>query len=186
MNRIRTWLIPVIVVFLALSSCLPEEEAGLTPEIHPQPTFPGEPPPTPSPPPPTPDEPRPTPTPQETTPTPQSADEMVAFGQDIYIEACAACHRPAGVGVVGAYPPLDGNAFVAAVDPAPLIQVIITGRGGMPGFYEMLEDYEIAAVVSYIRTAWTNQAEPVNTDEVNAAWAASDFPMDDDDEDDED
>lgn len=175
-GRIKRLIVTLAMLSLLLSACLPEEDTEMTPVVPAEPTMPAEPPPTPTRLPPTPDQPRPTTTPIQTPPAPQTDTDRIAWGQELYMEACAACHQPAGEGFVGAYPPLSGNAFVAAQDPAPVIQVIITGRGGMPGFYEMLSEQEVALIVSYIRTAWGNQGSLVSEQDVTAAWEASGFP----------
>jgi mono/diheme cytochrome c family protein len=188
MSKIAALIILLALITFGVTACQPDE-AEPTPGDGgiPDTAFPDEPPPTPIIPPPTPNIEPVQPTPIPDPPDPQTEEELIAWGQEIYIEACAACHRPGGEGVVGAYPPLDGNPFVAAVDPHPVTQVIITGRGGMPGFYEMLETDELAAVISYIRTAWSNQASAVSVEDVEAAWDATDFPREvsDEDEDEE-
>ena len=45
-----------------------------------------------------------------------------------------------------------------------MIAVILFGRqgaGAMPGWREKLNDQEVAAVATYIRQAWSNQADAV-------------------------
>jgi mono/diheme cytochrome c family protein len=46
---------------------------------------------------------------------------------------------------------------------------------GMPPFAQTLSDEEIAAVVTYIRTAWGNHGTPVSAREVNTLRAAPIF-----------
>jgi mono/diheme cytochrome c family protein len=43
---------------------------------------------------------------------------------------------------------------------------------GMPPFATLLSDDEVAAVVSYIRTAWGNRGAPVSAHEANELRAA--------------
>jgi len=43
---------------------------------------------------------------------------------------------------------------------------------GMPPFAQSLSDVEVAAVVTYIRTAWGNHGTPVSVKEVNALRSA--------------
>ncbi len=69
-----------------------------------------------------------------------------------------------------------------AVDSAALIQTVLNGRtgpitvngtqygGNMPSWRE-LSDAEIAAVLTYVRSAWRNSAPAVSTDQVQAARA---------------
>jgi mono/diheme cytochrome c family protein len=180
------WMIILLAAAaLLLAACLPEEEPAPTPEVPAQPTMPSDPPPTPTPVPPTPQIVNPAPTPEPDPPDIETDDDRIVFGQELYMEACAACHQAGGEGVVGAYPPMDNNPFVTAVDPNPVIHVIITGRGGMPGFYDFMNVDELAAVVSYIRNGWTNSAPVITEDDIEAAWNMLDFPMDVDEEDDE-
>ena len=44
---------------------------------------------------------------------------------------------------------------------------------GMPPFAPSLSDVEVAAVVTYIRTAWGNRGAPVTAREANALRAAT-------------
>jgi mono/diheme cytochrome c family protein len=44
---------------------------------------------------------------------------------------------------------------------------------GMPPFAQELSDADIAAVVTFIRTAWGNRAAPVTTREVNQLRSAT-------------
>lgn len=170
----------LVLALLLLSACLPqdEDETAPTPVGPPEfeEVFPNEPPPTFTPPPPTPEIPLTGATPQPPAVEPESDAELFEQGAALYMEACAACHQPGGEGVTGAYPPLAGNAFVAAEDPAPVTAVIITGRAGMPTFHGILEPYEVASVVTYIRNAWGNQASAVDTSLVETIWDQTGFP----------
>ncbi len=103
---------------------------------------------------------------QEATPADES--DHVVRGQGIFETACIACHQPGGVGIEGIYPPLDGNPLITLEDPTYVVSVVLNGRGGMPRFAGTYDDEEIAAVVSYVRQAWSNDAPPVGADEVNA------------------
>jgi mono/diheme cytochrome c family protein len=94
-------------------------------------------------------------------------------GRKIYERECADCHGRDGRGAPGAYPALDANRAVTMSVPANVIRVVLSGgylpatRGnprpyGMPPFAHVLNDAEIAAVVSYVRAAWGNDAAPVS------------------------
>jgi cytochrome c oxidase subunit II len=91
-------------------------------------------------------------------------EELISTGEMVYTNSCAGCHSNDGAGV-GAFPPLDGNPVVVG-DPAPVIEVTLHGREAMPPFEGVLTDFEVAAVVSYIRNAWTNDASVVTEDQV--------------------
>ena len=71
------------------------------------------------------------------------------------------------MGLGGAYPQLAGNDFVMG-DPDPVIDLVLRGRGGMPPFGGQLNDQQIAAVISYIRNTWDNEAPVVQPEEVSA------------------
>ncbi len=102
-------------------------------------------------------------------------------GKAVFLLNCAACHQANGKGG-GPYPPLAGNPDVNAVDSAALIQTVLNGRtgpitvngsqygGNMPS-WRALSDADIAAVLTYVRSAWNNSAPAVSTDQVAAARA---------------
>ncbi|MGQ9921999.1 MAG: c-type cytochrome [Desulfobacca sp.] len=99
----------------------------------------------------------------KSTPDPQ--------GEKVYAARCADCHRRHGQGLPNIFPALANNSFVTG-DPLGVIQVILAGRRGsmgrMPAWQAILNDQEIAAVVTYIRQAWGNQAEAVTPEQVAA------------------
>ena len=78
-------------------------------------------------------------------------------GSSLFAENCAACHQAKGEGVAGAFPALAGNKFVQG-DPKGPAYVLTHGRGGMPNFSEDLNDRQMAAILSYVRSAWGNKA----------------------------
>jgi cytochrome c oxidase subunit 2 len=84
-------------------------------------------------------------------------------GASIYNARCAACHRANGAGSQGGiFPALAGNTTVTAPDPKDLLATIAYGRNMMPSWKGQLPPGEIAAVATYIRSAWGNKAGPVN------------------------
>jgi enamine deaminase RidA (YjgF/YER057c/UK114 family) len=96
-------------------------------------------------------------------------------GEEVYAEKCAACHQPKGEGVAGgisgSFPALVNSAYVSG-DAGRLIDVIMSGRGGMPAFRNDLNDNDLSAVASYLRSTF-NKAAPVTSDQVKAVRAAS-------------
>lgn len=96
-------------------------------------------------------------------------------GARVYITNCSSCHQLDGRGVPGAFPPLAGNPVVTG-DPRRLLAIVADGRRGpirvaghvydgeMPAWKGLLSDGEIAAVVSYIRASWRNNAAAVPED----------------------
>lgn len=101
-------------------------------------------------------------------------------GGEVFLVNCAACHQASGHGG-GPYPPLAGNPDVNRADSAGLIQTVLNGRtgpitvngtqygGNMPSWRGQLSDAQIAAVLTYVRTAWNNSAPAVSEDQVAAA-----------------
>jgi mono/diheme cytochrome c family protein len=89
-------------------------------------------------------------------------------GQAIFQSNCQACHQANGQGIKGAFPALAGDRFVTGA-PAPVIAVVLNGRGGMPRFQSELSDAEIAAVITYVRHSWGNAAGAVRPPSVAAA-----------------
>lgn len=93
-------------------------------------------------------------------------EELINQGEDIYATQCAKCHQLSGRGMGSAFPALRDSDIVTAEDPAAAIDTVIHGREAMPSFENVLSPEEIAAVVSYIRNAWDNDASAVNPQEV--------------------
>lgn len=90
-------------------------------------------------------------------------------GKQIYQNDCQACHGDEGGGVLYRQTVLNGSASVTG-NPDRVIAVILFGKdgeqGSMPGWNLKLTDQEVAAVVTYIRQAWSNRADPVTTEMV--------------------
>ena len=86
-------------------------------------------------------------------------DELMARGEQVYLAACAGCHQVDGSGVVNAFPAIRGSQ-VATGDLKQHLQVILEGRPGtaMKSFAGELSDVELAAVVTYQRNAFGNDA----------------------------
>lgn len=108
-----------------------------------------------------------------TDPLPKADSTLMARGSRIYEQHCAQCHGERGEGVAGAYPSLAGNRAVTMAVPANLIRVVVSGGYlpstagnprpyGMPPFSQTLNDEEIAAVLSFLRRSWGNEAEAVS------------------------
>jgi mono/diheme cytochrome c family protein len=97
--------------------------------------------------------------------------ESQKIGQSLYDKPCAQCHGDNGEGS-GNYPPLAGNRTVIMNSSVNLVRIILSGgfapttQGnprpyGMPPFGHTLSDPEVAAVATYIRNAWGNNAGAV-------------------------
>jgi mono/diheme cytochrome c family protein len=94
--------------------------------------------------------------------TPETAPSFEQ-GEQIYHNVCLACHGRSGGGVLYSETVLNGSAFVTG-NPDKVIATILYGKegeGSMPSWDKKLTDQEVAAVATYIRQAWSNQADPV-------------------------
>ena len=98
-----------------------------------------------------------------------TAEELKAKGGEVYTANCMACHQATGKGLAPAFPPLVGSK-VATGPKAAHIGIVLNGKTGtaMAGFAR-LTDSELAAVITYERTAWGNKADAVMPAEVKAA-----------------
>src|SRR5277367_1379615 len=112
------------------------------------------------------------------SPPPTPAADALKAGEIVYTTRCADCHLPSGLGMPRAAntdasktaPPLAGSAALQAPNPATLINVILYGAhesavtdGSWPKMsgFELsvgLDDGQIAALCTYIRSSWGNQA----------------------------
>jgi hypothetical protein len=63
---------------------------------------------------------------------------------------------------------LNGNPLITNEDPTYFISTVLTGRGGMPPFEGIYSDEEIAAVTTFVRQNWENEAPAVSVDQVAA------------------
>lgn len=96
-----------------------------------------------------------------------AASAQTVDGKTVFAKNCAACHQAGGTGIAGAFPALKGNAFVQGEADA-VIATVLKGRAGMPTFATSLDDDKLAAVLSYVRTAWGNHGAPISAAAVKA------------------
>ncbi len=100
-------------------------------------------------------------------PSPKPSDAVMKLGQAAYEKSCADCHVADGTGIPGLYPPLAGNPNMNAKDPSSVIHILLAGTTkplmgeGMPN-YANLSDADIAAMSTYIRNSWGNNAPAVS------------------------
>jgi mono/diheme cytochrome c family protein len=130
--------------------------------------------------------------------TPQSAPaaakpsrislQVATQGAKVYERQCLQCHGEQGEGVKTAsgevaYPALADNRAVLLKDPTNLVQLVLYGGYGpattghprpfgMPPAVLELDDRDIAAVLTHLRTQWGNQASEVTPLQVNRIRAA--------------
>jgi len=107
-----------------------------------------------------------------------ASGRLPAAGAKLYEQHCAQCHGDQGQGVPGAYPPLAGNRAVTMDATANLVQIVLNGGYapatagnprpfGMPPFVLVLDDTELAELLTYLRSAWGHQASAVTPTEIN-------------------
>lgn len=97
--------------------------------------------------------------------------ERFELGKALYEATCAGCHQPHGFGQDGLAPPLVDSEWVAGSVPV-LTRIVLHGARGpftvlgkkwdadMPSF-GMLDDEQLAAVLTYIRREWEHGYDPV-------------------------
>ena len=101
-------------------------------------------------------------------------------GAKVYEQQCTQCHGDSGEGQPGAFPALAGNRAVVMANPTNLLRVVLQGGylpatagnprpHGMPPFMHILRDEDVAAVASFVRQSWGNQASGVATIDVYRA-----------------
>jgi thiosulfate dehydrogenase len=89
-----------------------------------------------------------------------------------YVQFCSNCHRDDGGGVPGIFPPLVQNPTVSSADPVTLVHITLAGSRTaqttahprvwtMPAFAR-LSDQEVSEILSFMRTSWGNNAQPVS------------------------
>jgi mono/diheme cytochrome c family protein len=107
-----------------------------------------------------------------------SAAEMKRFdlGKANYETVCLPCHQPHGLGQEGLAPPLVDTEWVRGPE-GRLVRIVLHGlRGpitvkGQPFELDMpalgiLDDEQIATVLTYIRNEWGHAFPPVSTETV--------------------
>jgi mono/diheme cytochrome c family protein len=104
--------------------------------------------------------------------------QMMALGEQVYQETCAACHQANGEGVSGTFPPLKGAGgfYGGPQNHAKLIVHGVSGEISVLGVtynsamppQGSLNDIEIAAVATYERNSWGNADGDVSPEDVAA------------------
>lgn len=121
--------------------------------------------------------------PRDSAPPPTSQERLVdpavmELGRKTYARQCATCHGDEGKGQPPAFPPLARNQSITMASPVNSIRMVLNGGyapgtrknprpHGMPPFSHVLNDDEVAAVVTYIRVAWGNSGTPVTPAQSN-------------------
>lgn len=108
-------------------------------------------------------------------------ENLMERGKQVYGGTCVVCHQPTGLGLPNTFPPLVAGAPFEAdasiVEPLKKRGLYADGKmllgkaetqigivlNGIPGtrmfaFGHVLSDEDVAAVVTYIRNAWSNDS----------------------------
>jgi mono/diheme cytochrome c family protein len=111
----------------------------------------------------------------------QTGNKLVAAsaarGKMVYLQRCMVCHQADGGGVPKLNAPLDASSAVNGSDIAKLVKYIVKGlndrveidgeiyANAMPAAAD-LKDQQIADVLTFIRSSWSNKAGPVSLTQV--------------------
>lgn len=89
-------------------------------------------------------------------------DELMKRGEKVYGTICAACHQPNGQGLPPTFPALKGSK-IATGKVEEHINIVFNGKTGtaMQAFKSQLSDADVAAVITYERHSWGNNAGPI-------------------------
>lgn len=113
----------------------------------------------------------------ERSPLRAPGEALMNAGAAIYFDNCSACHVSNGSGVPRFFAPLAGSGKANNEDPTTVIRVILEGARAvptrvhptpltMPAFDWKLNDEQIAAVATYVRSSWGNRGGAVSAGEV--------------------
>jgi mono/diheme cytochrome c family protein/glucose/arabinose dehydrogenase len=98
---------------------------------------------------------------------PLTADEQKRFdeGKTVYTTLCQACHQPDGRGLEKVAPTLVGSPFAVSTPGIP-IRILLNGKEGafglMPPLGSVITDGQIAAVLTFVRRSFGNEATAVD------------------------
>ncbi len=87
-------------------------------------------------------------------------DELVAHGKTVYegVGGCQGCHQPNGKGIAGQFPALDGSAVVNGPMDGQ-VALLLNGKAGTAmASFKHLTDKDLAGVMAYTRSSWSNKA----------------------------
>ncbi|MCK9425330.1 MAG: copper-containing nitrite reductase [Ignavibacteriaceae bacterium] len=104
-----------------------------------------------------------------------SKEELLAFGKTVFSSSCQACHQADGKGLSNVFPPLaqsdyllkDKERAIATVIKGLQGEITVNGKkfnGVMP--QQVLDNIQIAAVLTYVRNSFGNKTDIVTPQEV--------------------
>jgi glucose/arabinose dehydrogenase/mono/diheme cytochrome c family protein len=106
-------------------------------------------------------------------------------GRELYLKNCFVCHQINGQGTPGVFPPLaksdyllaDREGAIRALCEGLSREIVVNGRryaGAMPP--ALLDDAEVADVLTYVLNSWDNAGGVVTSNEVKTVRAKTAFP----------
>jgi mono/diheme cytochrome c family protein len=109
-------------------------------------------------------------------PAERVAQQLFETGRTAYALSCAPCHGEVGEGRIGLAPAMVGSPWLQAGDDV-VVRILLQGkenkgRGLIMPPWSHLEDQQIAAVLTFVRREFGNQAgavEPATVGQVRAA-----------------
>jgi cytochrome c oxidase subunit 2 len=93
-------------------------------------------------------------------------EDLLAKGKTVYEKNCAVCHQANGAGLPPAFPAMTGSKIVLGAIfgadgkylPDSHLDRLLNGKGVMPAWKALLNDVDMAAVITYERQALGNAA----------------------------
>jgi len=121
--------------------------------------------------------------PPQLAPLTADAQKRYDLGRQLFAGTCAACHQPTGLGQPGLAPPLADSEWVLGSEQR-LARILLQGAEGpitasgsffdasMPS-WAVLDDNQLAGILTYIRRSWENAAPPVGPETIAAIRAGT-------------
>jgi mono/diheme cytochrome c family protein len=108
----------------------------------------------------------------------KGAPDPKVVGKALFSANCITCHQATGLGVPGQYPPLAGSEVELGDATNHLIAIVLKGLQGpvvvegkpfnnsMQAWEAQYTDSQLAAILTYVRSDWGNNAPPITADMV--------------------
>jgi mono/diheme cytochrome c family protein len=108
----------------------------------------------------------------------QAPVDPKVVGKALFSANCITCHQADGQGVPGQYPPLSGSDVVLGDAVNHMIAIVLKGLQGpvtvegkpynnsMQAWEGQYTDQQVAAIMTYERSDWGNNAPPITADMV--------------------
>lgn len=95
-----------------------------------------------------------------------SQAELMTKGEAVYNTNCVACHQKSGLGLAPVFPAIK-DSKIANGTAVQHIKIVLHGKGTMPAF-KILNDVDLAAVITYERKAFGNTGSVVQPADVKS------------------